>query len=291
MKTKELSYDIYSAAPLKLRKAEKFFRDDLLQFAPPLFPINYKEEERADYRQLTHVNFPDLSLQLLLAGRFKVSWEGGEAVMQPGDLLIEPIGSSLTIGNPPDCSSHRLIVSFKGTLLYPFAASLGLDTTAVLSLKDPERIRKQMLIIRDILSGDCHTLLPELMGAGVTLMATAAEERKTLERWLPEKIACSYSFILCHLADDISADDVQSYSCYELPVLNREFKKYFGLTVGELIRKERLLRAEKLLVSTDRTVKEIARQCGFRNGKYFSDAFKKTHDLSPKEFREKERKS
>lgn len=285
MKSKQLSYDIHSAAPLIFRKAEKVFRDDLLQFAPPVIPMNFKEEERADYRQLTHVNFPDLSLQLLLAGRFRISWDGGELIMNPGDLLIEPIGSSLTIGNVPGCSSHRLIVSFKGTMLYPLASALGLDSTTVVSLKNPERIKKQMLLIRDILSGECHPLLPELMGAGVTLMGMAAEAKKTLERWLPDKTACAYSFLLCHLEEEISAADVSGHTGCELPVLNREFKKYFGLTIAGLIREERLRRAEKLLLSTDHPVKEIARQCGFRNGKYFSDAFKKVHALSPKDFR------
>lgn len=285
----KISYDIPSAAPLKLRRAEKFFRDDILQYAPPVFPINFKEEERADYRQLTHVNFPDLSLQLLLAGRFKVSWDEGELIMKPGDLLIEPVGSSLTIGNLPDHSSHRLIVSFKGTMLYPLASALGLDTTAVVSPGEPERIQKQMLIIRDILSGDHLRALPELMGAGLTLMGMAAEEKKTLVHWLPDKVASGYSFILSHLSEDITGADAALFTGMELPVLNREFKKYFGLTVAELIRRERLERAEKMLISTDRSVKEIARQCGFSNGKYFSDAFKKEHALSPKDFREKGR--
>lgn len=284
---KKLSYDIPSAAPLKLRKAEKYYRGEILQYALPVFPVNFKEEERADYRQLKHVNFPDLSLQLLLAGRFKVIQEGRELIMKPGELLIEPIGSSLTIGNQPGFSSRRLIVSFKGTMLYAIAASLGLDSTAIVTPADPCRMEKTMLEIRDILAGDYDNMLPELMGKGMALIGMAAEARQTLKRWLPDKAAHCYSFLLSHLKDDISVDDVSSYAEMETPVLDREFKKYFGMSVAEMIRTKRLERAVTLLKNTDHSIKEIARQCGYRNGKYFSDVFKKNYALSPKEFREK----
>lgn len=283
----KFSYDVPSAAPLKLRKAEKFYRGEILQYGLPVFPVNFKEEERADYRQLKHVNFPDLSLQLLLAGRFRVGVEGREIIMKPGELLIESMGSSLTIGNQPGFSSRRLIVSFRGTMLYEIAASLGLDSTAVVVPADFCRMRDTMFEIRDILSGDFDNALPELMAKGMALIGMAAEARQTLKRWLPDKIAYCYSFVICHLGDDISVDDVSSYAEMETPVLDREFKKYFGMTVTEMIRTERLKRAVALLKNTDHSIKEIARQCGYRNGKYFSDVFKKNYALSPKEYREK----
>ena len=47
----------------------------------------------------------------------------------------------------------------------------------------------------------------------------------------------------------------------------------------------RLQRAALELVSTDHTVTEIAFRCGFSDGNYFKDAFKKKYGVTPREYR------
>lgn len=65
------------------------------------------------------------------------------------------------------------------------------------------------------------------------------------------------------------------------------FKKYTGVSPAQYHLQLRIIRAKELLISTDKTVSEIAFQLGFQNIYHFSMLFKKKTGLSPTEFRKK----
>lgn len=69
--------------------------------------------------------------------------------------------------------------------------------------------------------------------------------------------------------------------------LRSRLKKETDCSPGVLIRDLRLKQAAQLLCFTDRTVKEIALQCGFSNAFTFSRSFRKKFHISPKQFRAK----
>ncbi|MEE9361503.1 MAG: AraC family transcriptional regulator [Cellulophaga sp.] len=67
--------------------------------------------------------------------------------------------------------------------------------------------------------------------------------------------------------------------------LKKEFKRIFGYSVNKYIKNEKMLFAANLLLSTQETVYEIAEKIGYKNATHFSAAFKKTHNMSPKKYR------
>lgn len=67
--------------------------------------------------------------------------------------------------------------------------------------------------------------------------------------------------------------------------LNKLCKKETGLTAGDLIRKQVLLEAQRLLHHTRLTVGEISAKLGFENVSYFVTLFKKNMSQTPEEFR------
>ena len=58
-----------------------------------------------------------------------------------------------------------------------------------------------------------------------------------------------------------------------------------GLTPGKLIRKQRLILAEELLLRTDFSLQEIADKCGFSTAFSFSRAFCREYGIPPAQFR------
>jgi AraC-like DNA-binding protein len=62
-------------------------------------------------------------------------------------------------------------------------------------------------------------------------------------------------------------------------------RTHFGKTPSALVLEIRLEHAAALLRSTDATVLEIARRCGFINLSHFSSAFRSQFDASPREYR------
>jgi AraC family transcriptional regulator len=67
--------------------------------------------------------------------------------------------------------------------------------------------------------------------------------------------------------------------------LCRTFPEHFDCTLGEYIRKQRVLRAWQLLAIGDSTLAEIASQSGFADQSQFTRAFKNHFGITPGEYR------
>lgn len=92
-------------------------------------------------------------------------------------------------------------------------------------------------------------------------------------------------FMSSHYMDDISTADIAAEAGYSPNYLTRKFREAAGIGVHEYLTFIRLQRAALELVSTDHTVTEIAFRCGFSDGNYFKDAFKKKYGVTPREYR------
>lgn len=68
--------------------------------------------------------------------------------------------------------------------------------------------------------------------------------------------------------------------------LSREFKRFYGITIGDYINKRRITLAKELLRFTDKSIEEIASLCGIPDANYFTKVFHKIEDSSPREYRE-----
>ena len=57
-------------------------------------------------------------------------------------------------------------------------------------------------------------------------------------------------------------------------------------SVSEIIETRKLIEAKNMLISTEKTISEIAYELGYNENSYFSNVFKKKSGQSPSEFRE-----
>lgn len=67
----------------------------------------------------------------------------------------------------------------------------------------------------------------------------------------------------------------------------RRFQKAYNVSPSEVVRTIRIKKSAKLLLDSNMNIEEIAKQCGYDNGFYFSRIFKQTMKMSPSEFRQK----
>ncbi|MDP0699525.1 helix-turn-helix domain-containing protein, partial [Klebsiella pneumoniae] len=68
--------------------------------------------------------------------------------------------------------------------------------------------------------------------------------------------------------------------------LQRVFKEMKGCTLGEYVRKRRLLEAAKSLRNGNLPILDIAMQYGFSSQATFTRIFKKHFDITPAKFRQ-----
>lgn len=82
------------------------------------------------------------------------------------------------------------------------------------------------------------------------------------------------------LSDMLGLSRVQIY---------RKIKAITGLTTVELLRTARLERSKALLLTTDKTIAQVAYSVGFSTPSYFTNCFKEKYGMYPTEYREKNR--
>lgn len=90
-----------------------------------------------------------------------------------------------------------------------------------------------------------------------------------------------------HYAEKISLEDLAAHFFVSKFHLSREYKKYYGITIGNDLTTRRLSHAKSMLRFSEDTVEEIAAKCGFADAGYFIKVFRKADNMTPVEYRRK----
>ena len=84
---------------------------------------------------------------------------------------------------------------------------------------------------------------------------------------------------------DISLKHIADACACSESTVSHLFKEHTNQSVKKYINELRIKQSEKLLLTTDLPIGNIAQLCGFADSNYFSTAFKKSYGLSPAQFR------
>lgn len=87
------------------------------------------------------------------------------------------------------------------------------------------------------------------------------------------------------LSTAFGVDDIADALGVSRTRLDRLFSDKFARSVGKEIARQRIERAKRLLVETDKPIKEIAALCGFCNSGYFTNAIREATGHTPKTLR------
>lgn len=93
------------------------------------------------------------------------------------------------------------------------------------------------------------------------------------------------AYLEIHFRDSISLDDLAGLFYIDKYYLTRRFKQQYGCTVNTYLQQLRITHAKHLLRFSDRSIEEIALDCGVNDPNYFARLFKKVEGISPGEFR------
>ncbi len=100
-----------------------------------------------------------------------------------------------------------------------------------------------------------------------------------------KQIVRAAKYMAENYANPISAAEIADAAGFSQNYLSRRFRKATGIGVHEYLVYLRLSHAALELKSTSDSVTEIAIRCGFSDGNYFKDAFKKHYGKTPREYR------
>ncbi len=228
------------------------------------------------------------SYDLEILGREKIT-------LAPGEAFLTAPGLPLAITHHCDPRSGVMRMRWIHFNFNVFNA-IGLASL----VKLPLRIETNMADIFGDISDRIVTLqdsVPRTLHNGVMINALAFEVLAALLDFLAgrglyleydpgmERLFPALEYAGRHLALPLEVDDLARRANLSVPRFHVEFKKYFGETPIDHLRRLRLSRACDLLRGTVMSLEEIAETTGFCSQFHFSREFKKFYGEPPSTYR------
>ena len=102
---------------------------------------------------------------------------------------------------------------------------------------------------------------------------------------IPAEIAAALRRLETAFADPLTPSTLARIAGLPTARFARIIRRIFGITPTQLITKTRIAAASRLLRETDRTIADIAQECGFTDHSAFTRAFRAVTSATPTQFR------
>ena len=182
-------------------------------------------------------------------------------------------------------------VGFKGNIAKSFLSHpMFTPKQPVISCGIREEIIDTYLKIFDLVEKECPGYQNIASGMVVKLLGyiISFEKQKGFSGTRIARIIEEVRFLMRENTEkEINLQEIAQKHNIGYSHFRKMFKKYTGVSPGQYHLQLRIIRAKELLVSTDKTIKEISLELGFQTIHYFSIIFKKKVGLSPSEFRQR----
>lgn len=109
----------------------------------------------------------------------------------------------------------------------------------------------------------------------------------SLNKDMIERLQDVFEYIENNYQNDITSLEMSKICNLSYSYFSRAFKKIMRKSFKEYMNYFRITKAEKLLISSNLNITEIAQAVGFSTSSYFIEQFKKYNSISPKQFRKK----
>ncbi|HIY61367.1 MAG TPA: AraC family transcriptional regulator [Candidatus Eisenbergiella pullistercoris] len=128
-----------------------------------------------------------------------------------------------------------------------------------------------------------HRYLTDL----ITLCFTGGRPEAGQEDSVSPKLLSVRQYLEEHYMEKITLEELSSRFFISKYHLSREYKKHYGITIGNDLTARRLSHAKSLLRFSDGSIEGIAAACGFSDAGYFIKVFRRSEGMTPLEYRRK----
>ena len=206
-----------------------------------------------------------------------------------------PCSSSTLIYNPAGTTHRDCFRSRNGRFL---SISPGVDGSKLL---ERATLSARVVAGKRATAHDCSPIARRLIdefqreerpsaivleGLGLELIGQLARlEDCTESRCIPDWLLRTKEMIEDCAGCEITIADLAAAVAVHPVYLARAFRKHFGNSPGEYLRRKRLLRVRRLVVDTRLPLVEIALQCGFSDQSRMTHAFTSEFGITPGRYR------
>ena len=250
---------------------------------------------------------PEIEILYIEEGEFSGEVNLDQGILHPGDFMFAGSQDLHALKGLCEKSLHEALIFHPKVLSFSYGDELQQTLISPLlsgSITFPhffkpedsgyEQIAPLLLEVFHIAKNqpenwyiDCKLLLIKilyLMNQNGVLLPTqsllSSNELQKIERY---KLLTSY--MDDHLSEPISLDELASLTATNPGYLCRFFKEISGISPIQYLINRRIEMAASLLRESNRSVLEIAMDCGFENVSYFIRKFKQKKGCTPGEYR------
>jgi len=91
-------------------------------------------------------------------------------------------------------------------------------------------------------------------------------------------------YIMEHIQDDLSVEELAARACMSKPTFHRYFKKVLGVSPVDFVNKKRMQIARQLLLSEQKAVSDVCYAVGYNSTSHFIRSFKNYYGCTPKQY-------
>jgi AraC-like DNA-binding protein len=243
-----------------------------------------RENETYDWEGSTRAAFA--VIQHTIAGRGELDYEGKRHTLTAGDTMVLRFPHANRYWLPPGGSWEYFWIGVHGIEALRVVR-------AVLDAAGP--VLKPTGRDIDRLAAACLRLVGgPVTGGGASAAAydavmaihdAAFEHTPPRTEQVSGPIRRCLGYLEEHLSEHLDVDRLARVASLSRAHFVRKFIAEVGMPPSDYVFGERMRLAERLLIATDASVSEIARQAGFADANYFAKAFRRSANLSPSAFR------
>ena len=134
--------------------------------------------------------------------------------------------------------------------------------------------------------GEFLLIVNELAGKKNTKLLSAANDLSAVSLSESKVINDVYKYVAENFQKEITFSTAASVANMQRAAFCRYFKRKTKKKFTEFVNETRIMHARKLLGETDKTIGEVAFECGYENTSYFNRQFKLCCNTSPGKFRD-----
>jgi AraC family transcriptional regulator len=223
------------------------------------------------------------SLGVILDGDFVEQIGGSERCYKTGCVTFGPAG--ITHAQRFGADGARQIIVTPGSDWLSYLASKGVRLADAPFVQGPQFLHLGIKLLNEIQRDDDFTSLAR---ESILLEIIAAFGRADIANppgRPPVWLAAARDYLHDHVTAPLSMKQIARVVGRHEIHLAREFKRYFGLSVGSYLRQKRTERAADLIRTTRANITDIALRCGFANHAHLCRTFKAHFGMSPSQYR------
>lgn len=216
----------------------------------------------------------------------------------PGDLIMIPPSVLHRVLYETKRPAERINIFFSEDYLHRVSAASGPDlctglfSRSRLTIPSSSRPQLERLMTRLRLESESSDpyapLMTKSLFSELLVEIARCQDVHQTPQFLDETstaIQESARYIYEHYEEPVSLAAAAAVAHMNPTYFSKKFRETTGFGFKEYLTHIRLQNAAHLLHTTDTSITEIAGICGFSDGNYFGDAFRKHYGMSPRAYR------